>query len=167
MLSLHKRKFLHSVIKPCFSVSTAKKAFCSSSITDFNEKPPFNRLMAANRGEIATRIMRAGNELGIETVGIYAYEDRLQQHRYKCDLAFQVGKGKSAVGAYLDIDSIIDVAVNNKVEAIHPGYGFLSENTYFAQACKDNGIVFIGPTANQLAMFGDKTAARQLAIKNK
>ena len=130
-------------------------------------KIPFNKIMAANRGEIATRIMRAGTELGCKTVGIFSHEDRYQQHRYKADQAFQVGLGKSPVGAYLDIASIIDVAVAHDVQAIHPGYGFLSENTHFAQACADNGIVFVGPSAEQLAMFGDKTAARILALKCK
>ncbi len=134
--------------------------------TDNHDKPVFNKLMAANRGEIACRIMRAGNELGIETVGIYAHEDRLQQHRYKCDQAYLVGAGKSPVGAYLDIPSIIDVATKAGVQAIHPGYGFLSENKEFAKACRDNGIVFIGPSPEQLAMFGDKTAARELAQAN-
>ena len=145
-----------------FSSKTVKKI----SKTFKDDAAPFSKIMAANRGEIATRIMRAGTELGINTVGIYANEDRLQQHRYKCDQAFQVGAGKSPVGAYLDIASIIDVAVANKVEAIHPGYGFLSENTHFANACRENGIVFVGPTPEQLAMFGDKTAARVLAIAN-
>ena len=130
-------------------------------------KPPFTKIMAANRGEIATRIMRAGSELGCKTVGIFSHEDRYQQHRYKADQAFQVGLGKSPVGAYLDIASIVDVAVANGVEAIHPGYGFLSENTHFAKACADNGIVFVGPSPEQLAMFGDKTAARNLALKCK
>ena len=108
--------------------------------------------------------MRAGTELGCKTVGIYAFEDRLQQHRYKCDQAFQVGEGKTPVSAYLDIASILDVAVENGVQAIHPGYGFLSENTHFARACEEAGIKFVGPTVDQLATFGDKTAARKLAI---
>lgn len=127
--------------------------------------PPFQKILAANRGEIAIRIMRAGTELGCKTVGIFSHEDRYQQHRYKADQAFQVGAGKSPVGAYLDIPSIIDVAVANGVQAIHPGYGFLSENTYLAKACVDNGIVFVGPSAEQLTMFGDKTEARALAIR--
>eukprot|EP01041_Mallomonas_annulata_P011938 gene11938-25017_t len=139
--------------------------FVSRSFAYDAKKPPFTKIMAANRGEIATRIMRAGNELGCVTVGIFAHEDRYQQHRYKADQAFQVGVGKSPVGAYLDIPSIIDVAIANGVQAVHPGYGFLSENTHFAKACTDNGIAFIGPSPDQLAMFGDKTAARALAIQ--
>ena len=128
-------------------------------------RPPFDKVMAANRGEIAIRIMRAGTELGCKTVGIYSYEDRLQQHRYKCDQAFQIGAGKTPVGAYLDIESIVDIAVANGIKAVHPGYGFLSENTAFAKACRDKDIAFVGPTVEQLSMFGDKTAARTLAIK--
>lgn len=127
--------------------------------------PPFRKIMAANRGEIATRIMRAGTELGIETVGIFSHEDRFTQHRYKADQAFLVGKGKSPVGAYLDIPSIVEVAKENGVEAIHPGYGFLSENVHFAKAIQDAGLTFIGPTVEQLKTFGDKTTARELAIK--
>lgn len=151
----------------------SKKAFIRASPsvsllrrTIWNDKVPFKKIMAANRGEIACRIMRAGNELGAKTVGIYSHEDRLQQHRYKCDESFQVGIGKSPVAAYLDIQSIVETALKAGVEAIHPGYGFLSENTHFAKACRDNGIVFVGPTVEQLAAFGDKTTARVLAIEN-
>lgn len=100
--------------------------------------------------------MRAATELGIKTVGIFSQEDRFTQHRYKADQAFQAGQGKSPVAAYLDIDSIIQIAKRNGVKAIHPGYGFLSEKTGFAQACKDNGITFVGPTIEQLDTFGDK-----------
>ncbi|OQR92531.1 precursor of carboxylase pyruvate carboxylase [Thraustotheca clavata] len=124
------------------------------------------KLMAANRGEIATRIMRAGNELGIRTVGIFSNEDRFTQHRYKADESYLVGKGKSPVAAYLDIDSIIRVAKENHVDAVHPGYGFLSENVEFAKKCAENGITFVGPTPENLATFGDKTAARAIAIKH-
>ncbi|KAG5187976.1 putative carboxylase [Tribonema minus] len=118
--------------------------------------------MAANRGEIAVRIMRAANELGSSTVALFSKEDRFTQHRYKADQAFLV-ENKSPVGAYLDIEKIIKIAKANKVEAIHPGYGFLSENPQFAQACKDNGVVFVGPTPGQLKTFGDKTDARKIA----
>ncbi|TMW66726.1 hypothetical protein Poli38472_014038 [Pythium oligandrum] len=124
------------------------------------------KLMAANRGEIATRIMRAGNELEIRTVGIFSKEDRFTQHRYKADESFLVGKDKSPVGAYLDIGSIIQIAKENKVDAIHPGYGFLSENVGFAEECAKNGIIFVGPTPENLRRFGDKTAAREIAIEN-
>ncbi|OQR81085.1 precursor of carboxylase pyruvate carboxylase [Achlya hypogyna] len=130
------------------------------------EMSHIRKLMAANRGEIATRIMRAGNELGIRTVGIFSAEDRFTQHRYKADESYLVGKGKSPVGAYLDIDSIIAVAKDNHVDAVHPGYGFLSENVEFAKKCAANGITFVGPTPENLATFGDKTAARAIAIKH-
>lgn len=130
-----------------------------------SSSPPFKKIMAANRGEIATRILRAGSELGCKTVGIFSHEDRLQQHRYKADFAFLVGKGKSPVAAYLDIESVIDIALQNGVEAIHPGYGFLSENAHFSKRCAESGIIFVGPTAEQLGMFGDKTSARHLAIE--
>mmetsp|Transcript_7009 Transcript_7009/g.17433 ORF Transcript_7009/g.17433 Transcript_7009/m.17433 type:complete len:1180 (+) Transcript_7009:186-3725(+) len=123
------------------------------------------KLMAANRGEIAVRIMRAGNNLGVKTVGIFSHEDRFTQHRYKADESYLVGQGKSPVGAYLDIPSIINVCKQTGTDAVHPGYGFLSENTGFALELQKNNIAFVGPTAEQLQMFGDKTSARELAIK--
>jgi pyruvate carboxylase len=129
------------------------------------EMSQIRKLMAANRGEIATRIMRAGNELGIRTVGIFSAEDRFTQHRYKADESYLVGKGRSPVGAYLDIESIVKTAKDNDVDAVHPGYGFLSENVEFAKKCAANGIIFVGPTPENLATFGDKTAAREMAIK--
>jgi pyruvate carboxylase len=121
--------------------------------------------MAANRGEIAVRIFRAGTELGFRTVGIFAQEDRLNIHRYKADEAYQVGQGKGPVAAYLDIESIVAVAKSKGVDAIHPGYGFLSENAAFARACQKAGIIFVGPKPELLEMMGDKTAARALAKK--
>ncbi len=121
--------------------------------------------MAANRSEIAVRIFRAGTELSLRTVAIYAQEDRLCIHRYKADEAYQVGHGKGPVAAYLDIASIVAVAKENGVDAIHPGYGFLSENADFARACEKAGLIFVGPRAELLDMMGDKTAARALAQK--
>jgi len=121
--------------------------------------------MAANRGEIATRIMRAGSELGCGTVGIYSHEDRFTQHRYKADQAFELNTDKSPVAAYLDIDTIVDLCVQHGVQAVHPGYGFLSENAGFAQKLEENGIKFVGPTVDNLNTFGDKTSAKELAIK--
>jgi len=126
---------------------------------------PFKKIMAANRGEIATRIMRAGTELGLETVGIYSKEDRFTQHRYKADFAYQVGEGKSPIGAYLDIESIVKTAKENGVDAVHPGYGFLSEREDFAAALEAAGVTFVGPTVENLNKFGDKTMARALAIE--
>ena len=121
------------------------------------------KLMAANRSEIAVRIFRAGTELNLRTVAIYAQEDRLCIHRYKADEAYQVGAGQGPVAAYLDIESIIAIARDKGVDAIHPGYGFLSENAEFARACEREGIVFVGPSPDLLEMMGDKTTARALA----
>jgi pyruvate carboxylase len=121
------------------------------------------KLLAANRSEIAIRIFRAANELGLRTVGIYSQEDRLALHRFKADEAYQVGAGKGPVVAYLDIAGIVALAKEKGVDAIHPGYGFLSENPEFARACERAGIVFVGPTPELLELLGDKTAARRLA----
>ena len=107
----------------------------------------FKKIMAANRGEIAIRIFRACTELGIKTVAIYSVEDKLSLHRYKADEAYQIGQGKGPIQAYLGIDEIIDLARRKEVDAIHPGYGFLSENPDFADACERAGIAFIGPTS--------------------
>ncbi len=121
--------------------------------------------MAANRGEIAIRVFRACTELGVRTLAIYAHADQLSIHRYKADEAFPVGSQDEPVGAYLDQEAILDVALRRGVDAIHPGYGFLAENAEFARRCKDNGIVFIGPEPEVLEVFGDKTASRKLAIE--
>ena len=123
----------------------------------------FRKVMAANRGEIAIRIFRACTELGIGTVAIYSEEDKLSLHRYKADEAYLIGKGKSPIDAYLGIDEIIALALKADVDAIHPGYGFLSENAEFAEKCEAAGIVFIGPTADMQRALGDKVAARKVA----
>ena len=125
---------------------------------------PFQKVMAANRGEIAIRIFRACTELGIGTVAIYSDEDRLSLHRYKADEAYQIGKGKKPVDAYLGIQEILDLARRVGVSAIHPGYGFLSENPEFAEACERAGIAFIGPTAAMQRALGDKVAGRRAAV---
>lgn len=124
----------------------------------------FRKIMAANRGEIAIRIFRACTELGISTVAIYSEEDRLSLHRYKADEAYQIGKGKGPIDAYLSIDEIIDLARKKDVDAIHPGYGFLSENADFAEACERAGITFIGPTPEIQRRLGDKVSGRQVAL---
>jgi pyruvate carboxylase len=124
---------------------------------------PFRKVMAANRGEIAIRIFRACTELGIKTVAIYSEEDRLSLHRYKADEAYLIGKGKAPIDAYLDIDEIIDLARRTECDAIHPGYGFLSENADFTEACERAGIFFIGPTAEMQRKLGDKVAGRKAA----
>ncbi|MEH7120435.1 pyruvate carboxylase [Neobacillus vireti] len=122
-----------------------------------------NKVLVANRGEIAIRVFRACTELNIRTVAIYSKEDSGSYHRYKADEAYLVGEGKKPIDAYLDIDGIIDVAKKSGVNAIHPGYGFLSENIHFARRCEEEGIIFIGPTSNHLDMFGDKVKARRQA----
>ncbi|HET7522359.1 MAG TPA: pyruvate carboxylase [Bacillales bacterium] len=124
-----------------------------------------NKVLVANRGEIAIRIFRACTELGIRTVAVYSKEDEGSYHRYKADEAYLVGEGKQPLEAYLDIEEIIEVAKNNGVDAIHPGYGFLSENTLFAKRCEEEGIIFIGPKSGHLVMFGDKVKAKNEAIK--
>jgi len=126
---------------------------------------PFKKLLVANRSEIAIRIFRAANELGVRTVAVFAQEDRMSMHRFKADEAYQLNAEKGPVGAYLDIEGILDIAVEKGVDAIHPGYGFLSENPDFARACAEKGIVFVGPNPDILGMMGDKTAARELAKK--
>nr|MCU0247416.1 pyruvate carboxylase [Bryobacter sp.] len=123
------------------------------------------KLLALNRGEIAIRIFRAANELGLRTVAIYAKEDKLSLHRFKADEAYLVGEDKGPVQAYLDAEGIVALAAEVGVDAIHPGYGFLSENPALPRACAKAGITFIGPSAELLEQLGDKTAARRLAEK--
>ncbi len=123
------------------------------------------KLLALNRGEIAIRIFRAANELGIRTVAVYSNEDRLSLHRFKADEAYQIGEGKGPVQAYLDAEGIVALAKEKGVDAIHPGYGFLSENPALPRACERAGITFIGPSEELLNMLGDKTAARRIAEK--
>ena len=126
---------------------------------------PFNKVLAANRGEIAIRIFRACYDLGLHTVAMYSNEDINGQFRTHADEAYLIGENKSPVGAYLDIPAIIDLAKRRGVDAIHPGYGFLSENADFAKACEEAGIKFIGPPSNILALMGDKLSAKQIAIQ--
>ena len=128
---------------------------------------PFQKILIANRGEISIRVQRACKELGITSLAIYSEEDYLSLHRIKADEAYQVGEGKGPVEAYLDIEGIINIAKNNNVDAIHPGYGFLSENENFARRCKEEDIVFIGPNPKSLNLMGDKAKARNIAEKAK
>ena len=121
------------------------------------------KVLALNRSEIAIRILRAANELGLRTVAIFSQEDRLALHRFKADEAYLIGQGKGPVEAYLDVEGIVALAQEKGVDAIHPGYGFLSENPALPRACERAGITFIGPSAELLELLGDKTAARQLA----
>ena len=122
--------------------------------------------ITANRGEIAIRILRAATELNLQTVAVYGYEDRYSSHRWNADQTFLLPKNGTPVGAYLNIPAIIKIAKENGVDAIHPGYGFLAESNEFAQACKDANITFCGPNTEHLEIFGDKTKARDLAIKS-
>ena len=122
------------------------------------------KVLVANRGEIAIRIFRACHDLGIHTVAIYSNEDTYSLFRTKADEAYLVGEKKSPLGAYLDIPGIIGLAKRRGVTAIHPGYGFLSENADFARACEENGILFIGPSAKVLGQMGDKLSAKEIAI---
>jgi pyruvate carboxylase len=125
------------------------------------------KLLVANRSEIAIRVFRAATELGLGTVAVYTHEDRFALHRFKADESYLIGppEGGLPVKGYLDIAAIIAVAKEHGVDAIHPGYGFLSENAELARQCAANGIVFVGPTPEQLESFGDKTAAKKLAIE--
>ncbi len=121
------------------------------------------KLLVANRGEIAIRVFRSAHELGIRTVAIYSYEDRFALHRLKADEAYQVGKPGEPIKSYLNVEAIVALAKEKGVDAIHPGYGFLSENATFARACEQNGIAFVGPRAELLELLGDKVAARKMA----
>ena len=124
---------------------------------------PINRLLVANRGEIAIRIMRAATELGITTVAVYTYEDRYSLHRYKADEAYQIGRDEDPLKPYLDVEGIILLAKRQKIDAIHPGYGFLSENVNLARRCREEGIIFVGPSPEAMDALGDKVRAKNLA----
>jgi len=127
--------------------------------------PEFKKILIANRGEIAIRVMRAANEMGKKTVAVFAEEDKLSLHRFKADEAYRIGEGLSPVGAYLSIPEIIRVARMAGADAIHPGYGLLSENPDFVDACDKAGITFIGPRAETMRALGDKASARRLAME--
>ena len=127
--------------------------------------PDFKKILIANRGEIAIRVMRAANEMGKRTVAVYAEEDKLGLHRFKADEAYRIGEGMGPVAAYLSIDEIIRVAKECGADAIHPGYGLLSENPDFVDACARNGITFIGPKAETMRALGDKASARRVAVE--
>jgi pyruvate carboxylase len=127
--------------------------------------PPIRKLLVANRSEIAIRVFRTAFELGIRTVAIYSYEDRFALHRFKADEAYRVGKPGEPIRAYLDIPGIVALARQHEVDAIHPGYGFLSENAQFARACVEAGLTFVGPRVEILEQLGDKVVARGIAQK--
>ncbi|MCK6596910.1 MAG: hypothetical protein L6Q37_00985 [Bdellovibrionaceae bacterium] len=127
---------------------------------------PFKRILIANRGEIAIRITRACRELGIASIAVFSDADRDSLHVFLADQAYNIGPAPSKE-SYLNIEKIMAVAKEAKVDAIHPGYGFLSENTHFAKACKDAGITFIGPTSANIDSMGDKLSAKALMKKAK
>ena len=124
------------------------------------------KVLVANRGEIAIRIFRACTEINVKTVGVYTFEDRYSLHRYKADESYQIGADNEPLKPYLNIDEIIRVALESGADAIHPGYGFLSENADLAQKCEDNGIIFIGPKVSVLKSLGDKITAKEVAATN-
>jgi len=142
-------------------LNTSKEKTTKAAVTI----KPIKKLLVANRGEIAIRVFRAANELGIKTVAIYSEADSLNLFRTKADESYLVGKEQTPLGAYLDISAIIKLAKEKGVDAIHPGYGFLSENANFAKACEDADITFIGPPSNVLAKMGDKLSAKEIAKK--
>ena len=121
------------------------------------------KILVANRSEIAIRVLRAASELQLRTVAIFTYEDRYSQHRIKADEAYQIGEKDDPLKPYLDIEAIITLAKEVGVQAIHPGYGFLSENVTFARRCREEGIVFVGPAPEVMERLGDKVAAKRLA----
>lgn len=129
------------------------------------ELRPIKKLMVANRGEIAIRVLRATSELKITTVAIFTYEDRYSLHRYKADESYKIGANNNPLKPYLNIEEIINVAKKHKVDAIHPGYGFLSENVNFARRCREEGIIFVGPTPEVMENLGDKVSAKVIAKK--
>jgi pyruvate carboxylase len=126
-------------------------------------KKTIKKLLVANRSEIAIRVMRGAAELGIGTVAIYAEEDRFALHRSKADESYKLGAPGRPLAAYLDIETVLRIAREAGVDAIHPGYGFLSENPDFAEACAKAGIIFIGPPASVMRALGNKVSARTLA----
>lgn len=125
---------------------------------------PIHKLLVANRGEIAIRILRAASELRIRTVALYTYEDRYSLHRYKADEAYQIGEDTEPLKPYLDIEEIILLAKRQGIDAIHPGYGFLSENVQLARRCREEGIIFVGPEPEVMEKLGDKVAAKEIAL---
>src|SRR5439155_16360719 len=124
------------------------------------------KILVANRGEIAIRVFRSSHELGLRTVAIYSHEDRFALHRFKADEAYAIGKTGEPIRAYLDIAGIVALARAHEVDAIHPGYGFLSENAGFARACEDAGLTFVGPRIDVLEKLADKIAARRIAAES-
>lgn len=156
------------------TISRALKVICQTNRflllprrASSTKSKPIKSVLVANRGEIAIRVFRACHELGIRTVAIYSEQDKMQVHRQKADEAYLIGKGLQPVAAYLNIEEIVRICKENEVDAVHPGYGFLSERGDFAQAVIDAGVEFIGPSPETIKQMGDKVAARQAAIAAK
>ncbi|HYO25086.1 MAG TPA: pyruvate carboxylase, partial [Lacipirellulaceae bacterium] len=126
---------------------------------------PIRRLLVANRSEIAIRVFRSAHELGIRTVAMYSHEDRYALHRFKADEAYQIGVEGQPLKSYLNIDGVVALAKQYEIDAVHPGYGFLSENPQFARACEEAGIIFVGPRVDLLETLGDKISAREVAAR--
>ena len=145
------------------TVPRQSRQFNSLTPLTYQTPNPIRKVMSANRGEIAIRVFRAAAEMGLKTVAVYSKEDAMNTHRLKADEAFQIGAGKAPVEAYLNIEEIVSVAKEHEVDAIHPGYGFLSESSEFAQACENNGITFIGPPPHVVHTMGDKLEAKKAA----
>ena len=134
-----------------------------SLMNPFPKTGAIKSLLIANRGEIAIRVMRAAAELGIRTIAIHSHEDRFSLHRTKADESYLVGEGRGPVDAYLDIADIVRIAIEARADAVHPGYGFLSESPEFAEACAAANIIFVGPTPDTMRRLGNKVQARNLA----
>src|SRR5947209_6894572 len=134
---------------------------------DTSAAPPaaIKKLLVANRSEIAIRVFRTAHELGVRTVAVYSHEDRFALHRFKADEAYRVGKPGEPIRAYLDVPGIVALAKEHDIDAVHPGYGFLSENAQFAKAVRDAGLIFVGPRTEILEQLGDKVTARRIAQK--
>src|ERR1700722_14668293 len=124
---------------------------------------PIRKLLVANRGEIAIRVFRTAHELGIRTVAVYSHEDRFALHRFKADEAYRIGKKGEPIRAYLDIPGLIALCKQYEIHAVHPGSAFLSENAAFARACREAGLIFVGPRVDILEQLGDKVVARRIA----
>lgn len=172
MLRVHASRF-KKVIQQQFTSSggiwsTCRYLHAGSKYCSSNKPEPrtteIKKILVANRGEIAIRVFRAAAEAGIDTVAIYSEQDANLMHRQKADEAYLIGKGMPPVAAYLNIPEIIKIAKETETDAIHPGYGFLSERANFAEACVQNGLIFIGPSPSIVRLMGDKVEARKVAI---
>ncbi len=155
---------VNNLLQTSYCLHSCKRLLAVKNVQNNSNKYAFrkiNKLLVANRGEIAIRVFRACTENNIRTVAIYSAEDEGQLHRIKADESFKIGKGLAPIAAYLNIPEIIKVALKNDVDAIHPGYGFLSENGDFAKACAESGIMFVGPTPDVIYRMGNKLNARQ------